>query len=709
MAELGSGRPTPLGASVNEQGVNFALFSAHAEAVELCLFDDKGRETARHMLPSHSGDVFYGLLRGARSGQRYGFRVHGAWQPSAGDRFNPHKLLIDPYTRALDGQLEWNDALYAYQRGHVDVDLSFDKRDSARYMPKCVVTAPQSRRQAPARPSIEDSERIIYEAHTKGLTKHLSGIEKHRRGSYAALGSRPLMRHMRDLGVTTLELLPIHGFVDDEFLVKGGLVNYWGYQSLTFMAPDARYAATDDPAKELLDAIKTIHRNGFEVFLDVVYNHTCEGNELGPNLCYRGIDNRSYYRLADDRRYYLNDSGTGNTFATEHPRVLQLVMDSLRFWYSEMCVDGFRFDLATILGREIHGFDRGAGFFDALHQDPTLAEATLIAEPWDIGPGGYQLGEYPAVWSEWNDRFRDTARRFWVKNEPELPALADCLLGSGSVFDKRGRAPRASVNFITAHDGFTLADLVSHDVRHNEANGEGNRDGHAHEHSWNHGVEGETQDADIRAARALTRRNLMTTLMVSQGTPMMLAGDEFGRSQSGNNNAYCQDNELTWLQWPGKRQRSDDSEQAQFYRFVQRLLGLRRTLSPLRQSRWLHGRRTSRRYSLPETTWLRADGKPMQGPDWNGPDAKAVGLQLLGDTDENSTDERPAAVLILINNQTRDWSLALSAPDVAKADWITVLDTAEADGAPAANGQSAAENATLTAKSNSVLIARCYT
>ncbi len=714
MPELEPGRPTPLGASVNEQGVNFALFSAHAEAVELCLFDDKGRETSRHLLPSHAGDVFHGLLPGARAGQRYGFRVHGPWQPSAGDRFNAHKLLIDPYTRALDGTLEWNDALYAYQRGHADEDLSFDKRDSARFIPKCVVKAPLSRRRSPRRPVYENNERIIYEAHTKGLTRLLKGIDKRRRGSYAALGSRPLMRHLRDLGVTTLELLPIHGFVDDEFLVEKGLVNFWGYQSLTFMAPEARYAATDDPVKELAEAISTIHRNGIEVFLDVVYNHTCEGNELGPNLCYRGIDNRSYYRLAEDRRYYINDSGTGNTFATEHPRVIQLIMDSLRFWFTEMRIDGFRFDLATILGREVHGFDRGAGFFDALHQDPALAEATLIAEPWDIGPGGYQVGEYPAAWSEWNDRFRDTVRRFWIKREPELPALADCLLGSGSVFDRRGRAPQASVNFVTAHDGFTLADLVSHDMRHNEANGEGNRDGHAHEHSWNHGTEGATDDPDVLAARARTRRNLMATLMISQGTPMMLGGDEFGRSQSGNNNAYCQDNELTWLQWPRAGRPPGEtagtpSDDEQFHAFVRHLIDLRRSLLPLRQSRWLHGHRTSARYSLPETTWLRADGKPMQDPDWHGPEANAVGLQLLADTDADSAESECSAVLILINNRSSDWTLSLTASSVAKADWVTVLDTAEVDGVPVSSAPPTAANTTLCARANSVVVARCYT
>lgn len=749
MSGLDVGRPVPLGASINGQGVNFALFSAHAEAVELCLFDEHGRETARHLLPGRSGDVFHGLLPGALEGQRYGYRVHGPWHPLAGDRFNAHKLLIDPYARELDGKLTWNDALYAYTRGHMDADLSFDTRDSAPFMPKCVVRKPRSRRRSTERPSVSAEARIIYEAHVKGLTRRFNKISRERRGRYAGLGSLPLIKHLRDLGVTTLELLPIHGFLDDEFLVERDLVNYWGYQSLTFMAPEPRYAATDDPVKELADAIKALHRGGIEVFLDVVYNHTCEGNELGPNLCYRGIDNRSYYRLAEDRRYYLNDSGTGNTFATEHPRVLQLVMDSLRFWYSEMRVDGFRFDLATILGREDHGFDRGAGFFDALHQDPMIANASLVAEPWDIGPGGYQLGEYPASWSEWNDRFRDSARRFWVRREAELPALADCLLGSGSLFDKRGRSPQASVNFVTAHDGFTLADLVSYDSRHNEANGEGNRDGHAHEHCWNHGVEGATREPEILAARAQTRRNLMTTLMVSQGTPMMLAGDEFGRSQKGNNNAYCQDNELTWLKWPGKRRQSvignklDTGHPAPgpdavgdervFHAFVRRLIDLRNTLPALTQSNWLHGQRISSHFSLPEITWLRADGKAMRDPDWHGHEARSVGLQLLGDavdapddaaahstsrpqpviraraTPEFATHEKRASVLVLINGHDKPWSLALDGPAVANTAWVPVLDTAQVDGMPVLEESGRGESTSLSVASNSILVARCYT
>ncbi len=702
MALLQQGLVAPLGATPLNGGVNFALFSEHAAAVELCLFDENGKERARLSMPGRTGDIFHGFLPDARPGLLYGYRVHGAWQPLAGDRFNANKLLIDPYARELNGRIIWNDALYGYERGHADADLSFDTRDSAPFIPKCVVREPQSSRTRTERPRVPPAERIIYEGHVKGLTRRMKGMPSKRQGSYAALGSKQLVNHLKDLGVTTLELLPIHGFVDDEFLVEKGLVNYWGYQTLTFMAPEGRYAMGGDAVRELSEAIKTLHRQGIEVFLDVVYNHTCEGNELGPHLSFRGIDNRSYYRLGPEQRYYINDTGTGNTLAVEHPRVLQLITDSLRFWYGEMQVDGFRFDLATILGREEHGFDRGAGFFDALHQDPALAEAQLIAEPWDIGPGGYQLGQYPTRWAEWNDKFRDTARRFWIRHDLELAGLADCLLGSGQMFDDRRRDPQASINFVTAHDGSTLADLVSYDSRHNEANGEGNRDGHGHEYSWNHGVEGSTTDADIVSQRERTRRNLMATLMISQGVPMMVAGDEFGRSQQGNNNGYCQDGELTWLNWQLAK-----SDEKHFLAFVQRLIKARQTLQPLRQTSWLHGRRESKRFGLPETTWLNENGLGMTDGDWHGADARAVCLQLLTDTGRKSIESDCAGVLILINGLKRDWSLDLSTSAVADVEWTPVVDTAVRDGNPA-QGASTSQSGRLTAAAESVLLARCY-
>lgn len=720
------GESAPFGALPVGGGVNFALFSAHANAVELCLFDDSDAEICRLALPSRTGDVFHGFVPGLKPGQRYGYRVHGDWNPSAGDRFNANKLLVDPYTRRLTGSVVWHDALYGYQRGHEDVDLSFDTRDSAPFMPKCVVVDRDARR-VKSRPRIKPEQRIIYEGHVKGLTQRFPGLQAKRRGRYAALGSSRFAGHLKDLGVTTLELLPVHGFVNDEFLVEKGLVNYWGYQTLTFMAPETRYAFGDEPEREFLDAVNALHGHGIEVFLDVVYNHSCEGNELGPHLSFRGIDNRSYYRLQDDKRYYTNDTGTGNTLAVDHPRVLQLVMDSLRFWYDEMRVDGFRFDLATVLGRESYGFDRGSGFFDALHQDPALAKACLIAEPWDIGPGGYQLGQYPARWSEWNDRFRDTVRRFWIRGEHELPALADCLLGSGGLFDARHRRPQASVNFVTAHDGSTLRDLVSYDARHNEANGEDNRDGHAHEHTWNHGVEGETNDADINARRARTQRNLFASLMLSQGTPMMLAGDEIGRSQAGNNNAYCQDNELTWIDWrainkhPSTRLRPSTEERKHFLSFAKHVIRLRRSLDTLQQNQWLHGRHTCNQFGLPETSWLREDGEPMTDADWHGSDARAVALQILcapgataGEASVNTTDPSLARdhastpVLLIINGLSRPWQFSVHGSGVAKGDWVPVLDTSQRDGVPE-SAQAANAKAGLMAHAESIVVARCYT
>lgn len=712
MFTLEDGLASPLGASPREGGVNFALFSAHASSVDLCLFDDEDVEFARLPLTARTGDVFHGFVPGLSVGQRYGYRVHGDWNPAAGDRFNANKLLIDPYARALSGTVVWNDALFAYERGHPDADLSFDTRDSAPFMPKCIVASPLTRR-GHQRPRHKPAERVIYEGHVKGLTKRFPGMVSSRQGSYTALSSRKFLRYLQDLGVTTLELLPVHGFVNDEFLIDKGLVNYWGYQTLTFMAPEARYALGHDAVREFADAVKAIHAAGIEVFLDVVYNHTCEGNELGPHLSFRGIDNRSYYRLLENQRYYVNDTGTGNTLAVDHPRVLQLIMDSLRFWYSEMKVDGFRFDLATVLGREAHGFDRGAGFFDALHQDPALAEASLIAEPWDIGPGGYQLGQYPTHWGEWNDRFRDTTRRFWVRREPELPALADCLLGSGGVFDQRHRAPQASINFVTAHDGSTLMDLVSYDTRRNEANGESNRDGHSHEITANHGVEGPSEDPDITARRARTRRNLMASLMLSQGTPMLLAGDEFGRTQAGNNNAYCQDNELTWLDWrvlsapSGARAAAAVVEARAFLAFTRRLIALRHDTPVLCQKDWLHGRHTCGRFGLPETSWLRENGSLMTDTDWHGQQARAVALQLLCSPTVEASPGASDPILIVINGLDRAWQLSLSGPAVAPVEWQIVLDTSDPEGSPPEDPQVTA-NTGLAVQPESIVVARCY-
>ena len=619
------GSAWPLGASSHPKGVNFAVYSAHATGMELCLFDADGeREVARVALPCHTDGVWHGFLPDAEPGLIYGYRAHGLYGPTEGHRFNPNKLLLDPYARRWQGSFVWHDANFGYIRGHLDKDLSFDKRDSAPYVLKSVVVDSHSERSGkikrsgrkqdvPTQP-LPLNDCVIYEGHVKGLTALLPGTPGNRRGSYRALGSKKFIRQLQGLGVNVLELLPVHGFVNDEFLVERGLVNYWGYQSLGFFLAEPRYSSTDDPTNELREAVGKLHKSGIQVLLDVVYNHTGEGNEMGPTLCYRGLDNLSYYRLGRNPRYYVNDSGTGNTLAADHPRVIQLVTDSLRFWVNEVQIDGFRFDLASILGREQHGFDRRAGFFDAIAQDPALAGAHLIAEPWDLGPGGYQLGQYPARWSEWNDQFRDTVRRFWNSDADILHEFADRLLGSSSLFEWQGRNSSASVNFITAHDGFTLRDTVSYAYKHNEANGEGNRDGHGSNHSNNHGVEGETDDLAIVSLRLQQQRNLLCSLFFSQGTPMLLAGDERNRTQNGNNNAYCQDNEITWIHW------HNNEAAASLQDFTQRLIAFRMAHPVLRRPWFLHGNHTSKLSGLPDVSWLNASAQLMSEADWHRPD-----------------------------------------------------------------------------------------
>lgn len=680
-----TGRSWPLGASCDSRGINFALFSAHATDVELCLFDRDGtRELSRLKLYGPTDGVWHGFLSGAKAGQLYGYRVHGPYEPANGHRFNANKLLVDPYARQLAGRLIWHDANYGYVRGHADLDLSFDTRDSSPYVPKSVAVATDRRPAKPhaphrshkdqphSRPSL--SESVILEGHVKGLTALKMPISPKSRGSYRALTSKLVTRYLQDLGITALELLPVHTFVDDDFLVEKSLVNYWGYQSLCFLAPAARYAATDDPVAEFKDMVRGLHKAGIEVLLDVVYNHTAEGNEMGPTLCYRGIDNLSYYRLNRNPRYYINDSGTGNTLALEHPRVLQLVMDSLRFWAHDMQVDGFRFDLATILGRESHGFDRGAGFFDAIAQDPVLADLRMIAEPWDIGPGGYQLGQYPARWSEWNDQFRDIARQFWNSDADLLHEFSDKLLGSSSVFEWQEREPSSSINFITAHDGFTLLDTVSYSYKHNEANGENNRDGHGSNHSNNYGVEGPTKDAEINRLRARQQRNLLCTLFLSQGTPMLLAGDERNHSQSGNNNAYCQDNEITWIDW------HHTTEDKALIEFTQRLIALRKSQPVLRRSWYLHGIHKSPVSGLPDVSWLNKSAGLMSEADWHNPGERFVALQLMGDA--IPPDKALAAsdtLLLLFNGSHHDVKFPLVSDRLAGRRWRVLLDSAQPD------------------------------
>ncbi|MFK7853403.1 MAG: glycogen debranching protein GlgX [Granulosicoccus sp.] len=679
-----AGRSWPMGSSYESNGVNFALFSQHATRVELCLFDDTGcNETTRLELPEHTHGVWHGFLPDAKPGLVYGYRVHGPYDPNNGHRFNPHKLLLDPYAKKLLGSLTWNDANYGYIRGHADADLSFDKRDSAPYVPKCVVVKPATssvkhaphinKGQAPIqRPSQLDS--VIYEAHVKGLSAQLTQISTKRRGTYSAAGSKAVCSYLNSLGVTALELLPVHGFIDDDFLVAQGLVNYWGYQSLSFMAPDSRYAATQDVIGEFREMVKALHKAGIEVLLDVVYNHTAEGNELGPTLSFRGIDNLSYYRLDRNPRYYINDSGTGNTLAAQNPPVLQLIMDSLRYWAGTMQVDGFRFDLASILGREDKGFDRGAGFFDAIAQDPQLADVRLIAEPWDIGPGGYQLGQYPRRWSEWNDQFRDTVRRFWNSDADVLPEFAKKLLGSSALFEWQGRSPSASINLITAHDGFTLKDLVSYAYKHNEANGENNADGHGSNHSNNYGVEGKTNDPKIKAIRMRQQRNLLCSLFLSQGTPMLLGGDERDRTQLGNNNAYCQDNKTTWIDW------HDEKDARQLRQFTQRLIQFRAAQPVLRRPWYLHGDCFSLSTGLPDVSWLNGDALLMTEADWHVPGGGFVGLQLMGDAIPAEQNIAPSdTLLLLFNSGGETIQFPLNTPHVAGANWILEIDSSDAE------------------------------
>ncbi|MEM8787649.1 MAG: glycogen debranching protein GlgX [Pseudomonadota bacterium] len=628
---IGPGRPHLLGATVTADGVNFALFSAHAEAVELCLFDDGGAQTATLVLPERSGDIWHGEIAGLAAGQRYAYRVHGPYAPNQGHRFNARKLLIDPYARALDGPLVWNPALMGYCAGTSSHDLCADDRDSAAFVPKSMVTAPAALAEEP-RPNTPWADTVIYEAHAKGLTMRHPDVQA--KGTYLGLCEPPILDHLHRVGITAIEFLPVQGFIEDAYLAEAGRTNYWGYQTLTFFAPERRYAAAD-PAAEFREMTRRFHEAGIEVILDVVYNHSCEGDWPGPTLMFRGIDNASYYRLGPDGHSYLNDTGTGNTLNAAHPAMQRLILDSLRYWVEVMGVDGFRFDLAAVLGREGRGFDPGAGLLDALRQDPVLAGVKLIAEPWDIGPGGYQLGGFPPPFAEWNDLFRDTARRYWRGDAGETRHVSAAVAGSAAQFDHSGRKATASVNFLTAHDGFTLADVTSYTQRHNEANGEGNRDGHDPNFSDNLGVEGPTEDTAIRAARAGRRRNLLATLLLSQGTPMLLAGDEMGNSQSGNNNAYVQDNDIGWVDW---------SADPGFVDYVAELTGLRRDLPMLRQSRFLHGQ--TRADGRPDLVWRRADGAQMQAVDWDAaPDILCVEKRMAAGAPDYA-DTADAAYLI---------------------------------------------------------------
>jgi glycogen operon protein len=615
-ARISEGLPYPLGATWDGLGVNFALFTANATKVELCLFDYHGeREVERLELPEYTDEVWHGYVHNARPGTVYGYRVHGPYEPQAGHRFNPNKLLLDPYARAHIGQLTWNDSCYGD-------DLTFDTRDSGPYVPKCRVIDPAFTWGRERTPHIPWTDTIFYEMHVRGFTRRHPAVPEPIRGTFAGLMVPEVVDHIRSLGVTSVELLPIYTFINDSRLLDLGLTNYWGYNTIGFFSADQRYSASNS-INEFKEMVAYLHDAGLEVILDVVYNHTAEGNERGPTLSFRGIDNASYYRLIpDDRRYYINDTGTGNTLNLSHPRVLQMVTDSLRYWVQEMHVDGFRFDLATILGREDHGFDEGGGFLDSCRQDPILSTVKLIAEPWDLGPGGYQVGGFPPGWAEWNDRFRDTVRGFW-KGEENASSLSARLCASRDIFDRRGRKSWASVNFVTSHDGFTLNDVVSYNEKHNHSNGEDNRDGHSHNRSWNCGVEGPSDDPVIRSLRERQKRNLLATLLLSQGTPLLLAGDEIGRTQQGNNNAYCHDDVISWIDW------DIDADGRAMAAFVQRLIDLRRQYPILRRGRFLTGH-VSSETGVSDVTWISAAGEEMQLADWQDSTLRCFGMLMDG-------------------------------------------------------------------------------
>lgn len=670
------GLPYPLGAHWSGKGTNFAVFSANATKVEVCLFDGD-RETHRFELPEYTDQVFHGYIAGVGPGTFYGLRVHGPYQPEAGHRFNPNKLLLDPYARAHAGTLTWDPAVFGYKMETGD-DTTFDERDSAPFMPKCVVVDPDFDWQAEtARHNVHWDETIVYETHVKGFTKKHPDVPEHLRGTYAGFAAPEMIGHLTSLGVTSVELLPVHSFINDDYLLKKNLVNYWGYNSIGFFAPDPRYASdVPNSLREFKEMVSKLHGAGLEVILDVVYNHTAEGNELGPTLSFKGIDNASYYRLLPDRRrYYINDTGTGNTVNLSHPRVIQMVMDSLRYWAGHMHIDGFRFDLGTILAREVYGFDEQSGFLKAMDQDPLLATVKLIAEPWDCGPGGYQVGGFPPGWAEWNDKYRDIVRDYW-RGEAPPSALAARLLGSADIFGRwGGRRSWASVNFITAHDGFTLNDWASYNDKHNDANGENNKDGNSNNLSWNCGFEGPTDDKDILALRERQKRNMLATLLLSQGTPMLLGGDEFGRTQQGNNNAYCQDSDISWFDWT-----MGDDAQA-LLAFTKRVIQLRRDYPILRRSRFLTGAHDTQ-LDIRDVVWVNANGGEMTSADWENGWQKCFGVVLDGRARKTAIPRRGEddSVLIILNSYEGEVDFKLPHTTAGPC-WSLLLDTTITDGA----------------------------
>ncbi|MGF7026923.1 glycogen debranching protein GlgX [Sphingobacterium siyangense] len=669
--KINTGSPYPLGATYDGEGVNFALFSENAEAVELYLYDSSNQqEIEKFKITEKTHQVWHIYVSGIKPGQLYGYRVHGPYDPAQGHRFNPHKLLIDPYAKAISGVVQWNDALFAYNIG--EDDLSLDTTDSAPFVPKSVVIDGHFDWGDDHPPRIPMHQSVIYETHVKGFTATHPEIPEEIRGTYAALAHPVTINYLKELGITAIELLPIHHFITDRHLQDKGLTNYWGYNSVGFFAPDVRYSASGTHGEQVVEfkeMVKALHGAGIEVILDVVYNHTGEGNEMGPTLSFRGIDNASYYRLAEDPRYYMDFTGTGNTLNTRQPNVLRLIMDSLRYWVQEMHVDGFRFDLASALARELHDVDKLSSFFDVIHQDPVISQVKLIAEPWDIGEGGYQVGEFPAGWAEWNGKYRDCIRDYWIGADSMIAEFANRLTGSSDLYRGDNRTPSASINFITAHDGFTLHDLVSYNEKHNEANGEDNKDGESHNRSWNCGAEGPTDDSTVNNLREKQKRNMLVTLFLSQGVPMLVAGDEHGRTQQGNNNAYCQDNEISWLNW--------DNVDVSLLDFTKKLIHFRREHPVFCRRKWFQGL-PIRGTGVEDIVWFLPDASEMDDHHWQEDYARSLAVFLNGagirsvDTDGKKIVD--ANFYLLFNAYWEDVTYTLPGENYG-AGWFKILDT----------------------------------
>jgi glycogen operon protein len=696
------GNPYPLGATYDGSGTNFAIFSEVAEAVELCLFDDHGTEQ-KVPLTEVDAFVWHCYLPNIGPGQRYGYRVHGQYDPSNGHRCNPTKLLLDPYAKAIDGAIEWGQAVFPYNFGTPD---QVNNDDSAAYVMKSVVINPFFDWTGDRSPRRSYADSVIYEAHVKGLTKLHPEIPEDIRGTYAAVAHPVMLDYYAKLGVTAVELMPVHQFVQDEHLQRQGLSNYWGYNTIGFFAPHNEYSASGQTAQQVQEfkgMVKALHEANIEVILDVVYNHTAEGNHQGPMLSFRGIDNAAYYRLVkDDKQYYMDYTGTGNSLNVRHPHALQLIMDSLRYWVTEMHVDGFRFDLASTLAREFYDVDRLSVFFDLVQQDPVVSQVKLIAEPWDVGEGGYQVGNFPALWTEWNGKYRDTVRDFWRGQEAGITEFASRLTGSSDLYESDGRKPYASINFITAHDGFTMHDLVSYNDKHNEANGEDNRDGESHNRSWNCGVEGPTDDLDIIALREQQKRNFFTTLLLSQGVPMIVAGDERGRTQGGNNNAYCQDNEISWIDW------GDRPEDSFLTEFVATLSELRREHPVFRRRRFFIGRPLRGSGGLDDLVWLQPDGQQMTDEDWEAGFAKTVGVFLNGqgipDPDSRGQRVTDDSFLLFFNAHFETVDFTIPAQEYGES-WTVEVDT-QAPLAGTAQERSFKPGETVAIEARSIIVLR---